>query len=242
MRHLDDLREFEDCVEMQRIVWGEEITVPSPVFVVAKHTGGQVLGAFESGRMVGFTLALAGVHEAGSFLHSHMTAVLPELQNRGVGRLLKLAQRDDALARSINLVEWTFDPLELRNAHFNLTRLGAIGRKFIPNCYGITESPLHAGLPTDRLVAEWHLASKRVSEIIAGASPRPGASAVRIAVPTDLSDWKQKDRARALRVQSEVREQFERWFAQGYVATALERTGPISNYVLEPPASRAAWE
>ena len=93
-----------------------------------------------------------------------MVGVLAEYRDRGVGRLLKLAQREDALARQINRIEWTFDPLQLKNASFNIARLGAIVRHYIPNLYGRTSSPLHAGLPTDRLVAEWWVRSSRVKE------------------------------------------------------------------------------
>jgi predicted GNAT superfamily acetyltransferase len=240
VRSCHSLQEYERCVELQRIVWGEDITVPAPVFVVATDTGGQVLGAFAGRRMIGFTLALAGLHGSKPFLHSHMTAVLPELQNRGVGGKLKLAQREDALARGIYLVEWTFDPLELRNAHFNLMKLGAIARRFIPNCYGVTESPVHAGLPTDRLMAEWWLRTKRVEQILAGASPAAADKAVRIPIPTDIGEWKIKERDRASRIQGELREQFQLWFGRGYAATALKRSGGVSNYVLEPSDSTAA--
>ncbi len=242
VRHCDSLGEFEACVAIQRTVWGEDITVPAPLFVVAKETGGQVLGAFEGARMAGFTLALVGIHDGRPLLHSHMTAVLPEFQNRGIGRLLKLAQREDALLRGITLVEWTFDPLELRNAYFNLMRLGAVVRRYIPNCYGITGSPLHAGLPTDRLMAEWRLDSQRVKGIMAGSAPRPGGSTAKIGIPSDIGEWKSRDRSRAQRVQDEVREQFQRWFGEGYGATALERAGQVTNYILEPPAARAGWE
>src|SRR6202012_2433270 len=101
------------------------------------------------------------------YLHSHMLAVLPEYRNAGLGRRLKLAQRDDALSRGFDLMEWTFDPLEIKNAYFNLERLGAIARRYNVNQYGITSSPLQGGLPTDRLVAEWWLKSKRVEQLLA---------------------------------------------------------------------------
>jgi predicted GNAT superfamily acetyltransferase len=164
VRHCESLAEYEECVKLELLTWGEHIAVPSAIFVVAHHTGGQILGAFDRGRMIGFTLALAGTRGGKPFLHSHMTAVLPECQNRGVGRQLKLFQRVDALKNGVPLVEWTFDPLELKNARFNLTRLGAIVRRYIPNCYGVTASPLHAGLPTDRLVAEWWLVRARAAK------------------------------------------------------------------------------
>lgn len=204
------------------------------MFVVALETGGQVLGAFDGGRMIGFTMALAGVHDDGKvFLHSHMTAVVPEFRDRGVGRMLKLLQRDDALRRGIGLVEWTFDPLELKNAYFNLVRLGAVVRRFIPNCYGITDSPLHAGLPTDRLVAEWWLDSARVKTILGGGAIAAKRSVARVSVPANIGELKQKDHE-AAREQSRIRAEFERWFAERYVVTGLERGAEVMSYVLEP--------
>ncbi len=146
VRHCDTLAEFEDCLRLEHAVWGhgEDIAVPVPILAVAHHTGGQVLGAFAGPEMVGFTLALHGTRAGKEFLHSHMTAVLPEYRDHGVGRQLKLFQRDDALARGINLVEWTFDPLELKNAHFNLVRLGAMARRYLPNS---TASPTAPCMP-----------------------------------------------------------------------------------------------
>jgi predicted GNAT superfamily acetyltransferase len=235
------LEEFDTCVALQQTVWGNDITVPAPIFVVALETGGQVLGAFDgAGRMVGFTLALAGFHDGKSFLHSHMAAVLPELQNQKIGRMLKLAQREEALARGIRLIEWTFDPLELRNAHFNIVRLGAVMERFIPNCYGVTQSPLHSGLPTDRLVADWRLDSERVRQILDGNAIDSSDGAVRISVPSDIGEWKSKDQARAKQVQAEIREQFLRWFGQQYAVTGLERAGAVTNYVLDPPSALPA--
>lgn len=239
VRRCTSLDEYNASVRLEKAVWGQEITVPSPIFVVAAETGGQILGAFEGGQMIGFTLALAGIHAGKPFLHSHMTAVLPERQNAGIGRMLKLLQREDALARGINLVEWTFDPLELRNAYFNLVRLGAVIRRMIPNCYGITESPLHAGLPTDRLVAEWWLDSARVKKILAGATSPASGTAVRVSVPADIGDWKHTDKKRALDVQVEVRKQFEHWFHRSYVVTGFERGESLAYYRLEPPEAHA---
>jgi predicted GNAT superfamily acetyltransferase len=233
------LHEFEECVRLQRAVWGEDIVVPSTMFVVAQHTGGQIIGAFDGAKMVGFTMAVAGVRGRKPFLHSHMTAVLEEYRDRGVGRRLKLFQRRDALKRGIQLVEWTFDPLELKNAHFNLVRLGAVARRFIPNCYGVTQSPLHAGLPTDRLVAEWWLDSDRVKGILAD-SPLPATGPVaRISLPPNLAEIKSSDRDDGTRIQTSVREQFEKYFRGGCVATGLETTEATTDYLLEPIAAVA---
>jgi predicted GNAT superfamily acetyltransferase len=246
VRHCATLAEYEECVRIEHITWGEEIAVPSAIFVVAHHTGGQVLGAFDavsggasSTQMVGFTLALAGVHAGAPFLHSHMTAVLTEFRDRGVGRRLKLFQRQDALKRGIDFIEWTFDPLEFRNAHFNFVRLGAVARRFLPDCYGVTASPLHAGLPTDRLVAEWRLDSQRVKSILADDPMPLKGAAVRIGLPANLSEIRARDRAAAAQVQAEARQQFQKWFAKGYVATGIETRGGTTEYILEPPGAIA---
>ena len=184
--------EFAACADLERAVWGSPDIelVPSALFAITTETGGQVLGAFEHGRMIGFTLAVGGCrggstgHRPQPYLHSHMTAVLPDYRNLGVGRKLKLFQREEALSRGIALVEWTFDPLELRNAYFNLVRLGAIVRRFLPDLYGITASPLHSGMPTDRFVAEWWLSSARVEVASAGPEPQlaSGPAIVRPAI------------------------------------------------------------
>lgn len=244
IRHCRSLAEYEECLRLEKITWGTGILVPTAIFVVAQETGGQILGAFAGSEMVGFTMALAGIHEGRPSLHSHMTAVLEPYRDRGVGRALKLFQRQDALSRNIHLVEWTFDPLELKNARFNLMRLGAIVRRMIPNCYGITDSPLHMGMPTDRLVAEWWLDSPRVNRIVGGASaprsPNAPIGVARIAIPSNISELRTKDRAAAERIQSEVRAQFESLFATGYAATEIESNAAKTDYTFQPQSSIAA--
>jgi predicted GNAT superfamily acetyltransferase len=248
IRHCATLAEYDDCVHLEHAVWGEDIAVPSAIFVVAHHTGGQVLGAFapaaanQKSKMVGFTLALAAVRTRGPYLHSHMTAVLPEFRDRGVGRRLKLFQRQDALKRGIDLIEWTFDPLELKNAHFNLALLGAVARRFIPDCYGVTESPLHRGLPTDRVVAEWWLSSERVKSILADNSPPASDCAEHIPIPPNLDEIKARDPAAATGLQAAAREKFQTLFARGYVATSVESKGAATGYFLEPASGLAGLQ
>src|SRR5438270_10853013 len=119
--------------------------------------------------MADVCIAIPGLKPAGtSYLHGHMLGVMPEYRDSGIGRLLKLKQREDALARSIELIEWTFDPLETKNAYFNVERLGAIVRRYVCNQYGTTTSHLHGGLPTDRCTAEWWIGSDRVNKVIGG--------------------------------------------------------------------------
>ena len=115
---------------------------------------------------MGFAMALPGYRDGKPYLHSHMLAVLSQYRNAGLGRRLKLAQRDDALARGFELMEWTFDPLEIKNAHLNIARLGAIARRYQRDIYGPSTSPLQGGLPTDRLIVEWWLRSERVRRVL----------------------------------------------------------------------------
>ncbi len=210
--------------------------VPFTLYVVAVETGGQVIGAFEGERMVGFTFAFAGLHDGKPYLHSHMAAVLPDARDRGIGRGLKLFQRTDALERGIERIEWTFDPLEVKNAYFNLMRLGAVVRRLIPDCYGITASPLHSGLPTDRLVAEWDLRSERVERCLRDLPPVENFSsrAERVSVPKQLADWRRSDTGAAREAQTRIRESLEGWFRRGYAVVAIETGNGAANYVLEP--------
>ena len=235
VRRCEGLEEYRACVTMQKEIWAEadlEI-VPDTVFVVAEHTGGQILGAFDGQRLVGFTLAMPGLRNGGAYLHSHMTGVLADYRDRGVGRMLKLFQREEALSRDIRLVEWTFDPLEMRNAHFNLNRLGAIARRYAPNMYGITSSPLHRGLATDRLVAEWYLDSPRTLAALGGGLPEP-AVAECIEVPAALEGWKASDLPQVQKLQSRVRENFSEAFAKGHAAVGVVKMAHGRAYQLAP--------
>ena len=241
IRPCHGIQEFEACVRVERAVWksADIDVVPIPLFVVASETGGHVLGAFQGQELVGFTLAIAGWRNRKPFLHSHMTAVLDGFRDHGVGRRLKLFQRQDALARGIALVEWTFDPLVTKNAYFNFMRLGAVARRYLPNIYGFTTSPLHGSLPTDRLVAEWHLRSSRVLRILKGKQAKIATSkkAVQITIPSNIEDLRSSDPARALEVQVYARKEFLKWLGKGYVATALARSKEGMDYLLEPGSS-----
>jgi predicted GNAT superfamily acetyltransferase len=207
IRQLSTEQELREAVALQKTIWewDDADLIPFRMFVVATKIGGQVLGAFSDGRIVAFCMAIPGLSPGGKpYLHSHMLGVLPEYRNAGLGRRLKLRQRDDALARGLDLIEWTFDPLELKNAYFNVERLGAIVRKYARNQYGVSSSPLHAGLPTDRCVAEWWI-----------RKPRAKAAVVeRIHVPSDIGE------ARAM--QSKIADRFEQCFARGLAVIGME--------------------
>ncbi len=124
--------ELEACVALQKEVWNFDDVdlIPLRLFVVATKIGGQVIGAFDGDELIGFAMSIPGTRGGNPYLHSHMLAVRESFRNTGLGRKLKLAQRDDALGRGIRLIEWTFDPLEIRNAWLNIERLGAIARRY----------------------------------------------------------------------------------------------------------------
>jgi len=238
VRSLHTLDEFQRCVQIAREVWvdSELDTEPYITFVIAHHVGGQVLGAFDGDTLVGFTKALVGLHDLTPYLHSHMTGVLSSHRDRRVGRLLKLFQREDALRRGIRLIEWTFDPLETKNAHFNLNRLGAICRHYIPNFYGITASPLHRGVPTDRLLVEWHLDSPRVIAAINDLTPDPKEAPALVHLPSSAAHAESavQDTSSLIERQSRLRIEFAHWFAKGYAATGIRFTTSAADYCLFP--------
>ncbi|MCX6620752.1 MAG: acetyltransferase [Acidobacteria bacterium] len=226
--------EFAGAVRLQKEIWGfEEIDIlPVRLFVVATKVGGQALGAFDGEQMIGFCLAIPGIRPGGgSFLHSHMMGVLPRYRNSGLGRRIKLRQREDALSHGVKLVEWTFDPLEIKNAYFNIERLGAVIRRYVLNQYGITTSRLHGSLPTDRCVAEWWINTPRVASIVEGQGVQKAFPEARVAVPADIDRIRHQEPRRAAEIQSAISEQFLAHFRDGLTVTSFERTPEAGVYL-----------
>ena len=231
---LTEGRQFHEAVALQKTVWGFDDVelLPVRLFVVATKVGGQAFGAYDGNRMIGFLLSIPGLKPGGgSYLHSHMLGVLPEYRNRGVGRMLKLRQRADALERGIGLVEWTFDPLELKNAFFNMERLGAIVRRYVENQYGTTTSPLHGGLPTDRCVAEWWLASAHAEAVLAGRAPARGVIE-RVEVPADIDVIRRTEPRRAREIQKSLGTRLVSGFDRGLAVVGFERSNRVGAYLL----------
>lgn len=227
IRQLFHLDEFEGVVQLQREIWGfaELELLPLRFLVVVSKVGGHVFGAFDGPKMIGFCFAIPGIKPGPMpYLHSHMLGVLPDYRNLAIGRRLKLVQREDALARGIKLIEWTFDPLELKNAFLNIEKLGAIIRRYHPNLYGSTSSPLHGGIPTDRCYAEWWLERER-------RKPQPTE---RISYPANIGEIRATDPAGAREIQAENAKHFQDAFSRGLAVTGFERTETEGIYLLEP--------
>ena len=238
IRQLSGLDEFPDVVRLQQAIWGfDDIELlPLRFLVVVVKVGGHVFGAYDGAEMAGFCFAIPGIKPGGlPYLHSHMLGVLPEYHNAGIGRRLKLRQRDEALLRGIGLIEWTFDPLELKNAFLNVEKLGAIVRRYYPNQYGTTSSPLHGGLPTDRCIAEWWIGTPRVRSILAGEAVARNPQE-RISYPADIARIRTEDPARARQIQAANADRFLRAFENGLAVTGFARSQTEGTYLLE------AWQ
>jgi len=235
IRPLTEREDLKSVVRLQRQIWGFEDVdlIPLRLFVVASKIGGQVYGAFDGEQMIGFCMSIPGLKPGGkTYLHSHMLGVLPEYRNTGVGRTLKLAQRDDALGRGIELIEWTFDPLEIKNAFFNMERLGAIVRRYVPNQYGTSSSPLHGSLPTDRCIAEWWISSPRVQNILAGRPFERAPAEMRVSIPSDIPAIRANEPARAREIQHKACEQFRSAFDRELAVIGFEKSERAGTYLL----------
>ena len=259
IRVCEGFDEMEACVELQIETWGydESDAIPRKTFLLAQRIGGQVLGAFDSElsdrpaaspakTLVGFAMSLPGIKECPEgphpYLHSHMLAVRPSHRNRGLGAQLKWEQRREALSRGIRHMEWTFDPLEIKNAFLNIHRLGAISRTYLVDFYGVSSSRLQGGLPTDRLLAEWELDSPSVQASFDGRTIARHVIEERIRVPASIEQWKAKetDRERALTVQFENRQKFQQAFSRGLAVLGFSRDAE-GNGVFELGSLPQVW-
>ena len=171
-RDLRTLDEYAQVVEMERVIWGPgyDEVVPVPILAVTVLRGGVLIGAFDGDRMAGFVYSLPGIKGGRATQWSHMLGVLDDYRNDGVGHRLKVLQRDRALEMGLELIEWTFDPMQALNAHLNFTKLGVVAEEYEENVYGESTSPLHRGNPTDRLVAEWNIREPHVERRLAANS------------------------------------------------------------------------
>jgi len=241
IRECSTVEEFDECVALQREAFGLPDLELSPRrhLIVARSAGGFVLGAFAGGRLVGFVLNQVAVRRGGAGVggagrevigYSHMMAVAKDYQNRGVGARLKWAQRERALAEGVRFIRWTWDPVQSRNAHFNINRLGVVVRSYAVNYYGTDYSTATGvfgeklGLDSDRLVAEWHLSDPRVERLSRGERPAPrGEPAAAVEIPPEWSALLRQSPEAARSVLRSVREQFVGHFAAGLVCAGFER-------------------
>jgi len=230
IRPFASLGDHAQCVQVQRQVWVGDDPVPTNMTITLERHGGVAVGAFDAdGHMLGFVFSLVvpcpHPDAAGGLCHhSHMAAVLPEWQGRGMGEALKRAQADLVREAGYNLMTWTVDPLEAKNARLNFGKLGCICHTYIENCYGDMHDALNTGLPSDRFEVEWWL----------GPSPMPKAvgPSISIAIPADFQALKRTDAGAARQWRFDTREQFLRAFSQGLVVTGFTLDAERGTYIL----------
>lgn len=238
VRPCQTLEELAACVTLQKQIWGyaDREVYPLRLFVNLSKIGGHVLGAFApGGQPVGFVASMPAWHGRRRYFHSLSLGVLPAHENQGLGRRLKLEQRKAALGAGIDCVEWTFDPLRPKAAFFNIVRLGAISRRYLPDCYGLVESRLQGGLPSDRLLAEWRLKSARVRRALGGGTPRarrkkPDAE---VPIPGDIDRIVEACPAEARARQLALRKELQECFARKLVITDFAQDRKGSYYLLD---------
>lgn len=231
IRDISSMQEFFAVEQLQRDVWGIDDTEdPADLMMVIQHEGGLVAGAFEGERLMGYIFGFPTREP--HVQHSHRLAVHPDARGRSLALHLKRYQRDWCLARGITLVRWTFDPLRHTNAHLNIARLGAEVSTYHADYYGVMKG-INAGLPSDRLRADWHLAS---AQAIACASWEDGlppldlpSGALRVIIPPDLDALLAVDAAAALSARLRVREALTAAFGQGL---AIRHYDPRTNSYL----------
>ena len=265
IRPIQTHQEYRAVEDLQRAVWNldDAEIVPDHLLLTAAKNGGLLLGAFQGERLLGFVFGFPGVTAAGQLKHcSHMAGVAPEYQDGGLGYRLKLAQRQHVLAQGIELITWTYDPLESRNAYLNLHKLGATSRTYLRDLYGSMRDSLNAGMPSDRLEVAWHLNSSPVVRRLQGGGtrslkqrraagavvlvgPEPGAEStdpepalrrgapVLFPVPPDIQALKALNLPEALAWRQYLRDLFEGAFGAGYEARDLVLEGGQGYYLLE---------
>ncbi len=259
-RDLTSLDEFAAVVDLERQIWGPgyDDVVPVPILAVTAQRGGILIGAFDRDRMIGFVYSLPGIKDRRPTQWSHMLGVLDEYRKGGTGYELKILQRDRALAMGLNLIEWTFDPMQAANAHLNFAKLGVTVEHYEENVYGESASPLHRGNPTDRFIAE-----PRVEERLAGSAPMapvltvepvnrargddwlaPGdvnlsldAKRIGVEIPAGFTEMLRQAPELALEWRMTTRRIFTTYFARGYkvIEFFLDRPNRRGRYLLASP-------
>ena len=261
-RDLTTLEDFAGVVELEKEIWGPgyDEVVPVPILAITVMRGGILIGAFDADRMIGFVYSLAGIKHGKPTQWSHMAGVL-EAYRGGVGYQLKILQRERTLSMGLDLIEWTYDPMQAMNAHLNFAKLGVIAEEYEINVYGESTSPLHKGNPTDRFVAEWWVNEPRVEQRLGGALPMApimtvepavrariagewltpaaidrslDAKRISVEIPTGFTEMLSSAPDLALEWRMTTRELFTTYFANGYRAVEffLDREARKGTYLL----------
>ncbi|MDQ2768097.1 MAG: hypothetical protein M3Y30_13185 [Gemmatimonadota bacterium] len=248
IRRVDSTSEYDACVRMQHAIWGDDFTeiVPATMLKVTQYIGGVTAGAFDpDGQLLGFVFGMMGSID-GRLVHwSDLLAVHPDARNKGLGRRLKLFQRQLLLPLGVETMFWTYDPLVTKNAYLNIVRLGARPTEYVVDMYGAdTHSAMQGGIGTDRFVVAWDLITEgganarvaandghtRNAPIVSAAGELPAAAVVRVEVPSDIDEVIARDLAAAARLRQTTRRIFTHYMHRGYTVTGFAHLMPEDRY------------
>lgn len=241
IREVSTVEELGECVRLQREVFGVPDLETSPVrhLIVTKEAGGFTLGAFVEKKLVGFVLSVPAFGKSSEkYFYSHMTAVAKDFQNLHIGARLKWAQRERALNENVKFIKWTFQPVQARNAFFNLERLGVVIKSYAANFYGtdystVAQQTEKLGLDSDRLFAGWNLTGEKVNALSKGETfVERGEIAKTIEIPNDWNDLLKRNPTQAVAEQTRVKKEFQTAFAQNLICRRFERDEKNPKYLL----------
>ena len=240
IRECVSVEDFNQCIELERAVWKDDDIdiMPIRLYMISKACNAPTIGAFDQeGRLVGFVHTMLALMGKNVVYHSHMAAVVEEMRHKDIGYRLKLAQRAKAVEAGIPLIIWTFDPLQSRNAHFNINKLGVIIRRYEVNYYGEGVSTVFdSGVPSDRIIAEWWVSSPHVESVLAGNRPDISEEACAIVLPDDINSVRARSLEEHIEWRHRVREDFQRELLKGHVVRgfARDRESAKSLYLFGP--------
>jgi predicted GNAT superfamily acetyltransferase len=240
IRECETVEDFQQCIELERAVWRDDDIgiMPIRLYLISKACKAPTIGAFDqSGRLVGFVHTMLALVGKNVVYHSHLAAVLEGLRHKDIGYRMKLAQRQFAIESGIPLIIWTFDPLQSRNAHLNINKLGAIIRRYELNYYGEgLSSVFDSGVPSDRIFAEWWVRSHHVTAALAGNRRQVSAHTGSVIIPDDIDAVRARSIEEHLQWRLKVREEFYANLGKGLIGRGFERNAESaqSRYLFGP--------
>jgi predicted GNAT superfamily acetyltransferase len=238
IRECSSVEDYQQCIDLERAVWRDDDLgiMPIRLYMISKACNAPTIGAFESsGRLVGFVHTMIALRDKHVVYHSHLAAVREDLRHRDIGYKMKLAQRQHALDAGVPLIIWTFDPLQSRNAHLNINKLGAVIRRYEVNYYSEGLSTVFdSQVPSDRIFAEWWVSSSHVESAVSGRQPRVEVPAESVLIPSDINSVRGRSVEEHLKWRLRVREEFQRKLTDGLIVRGFERDGGTSRYLLGP--------
>ncbi len=246
IRECISVEDFQQCLDLERAVWKDDDIgiMPIRLYMISKACNAPTIGAFDlSGRLVGFVHTMIALMAGRVVYHSHLAAVLEDLRHKDIGFRMKLAQRQHAINAGVPLIMWTFDPLQSRNAHLNINKLGAVIRRYENNYYSEGLSNVFdAGVPSDRVFAEWWVSSPHVQSVLAGNKPAVEGQVKTVLIPEDVNKVRSSSVDEHRKWRLRVREEFKNALGNGLIVRGFERADGTSRYLLGADEGQFGFE